>query len=530
MICLQGAGVGGSLRLSVTVGLRSATALQSVLYAPLSINDTSLGNTAAHILALRIDGIGLGISDFSPTARVRGTACEASSWFSDTGIACRRAVGVGATGHTAVTSGVGHGTSKALHSYDAAVLSSMVKANAGGRVGRELVVTGDLLGSYDVSGWLRIGGTSCEATVWGSSTSVWCSAGIGTSMSRVLLVTLSEQTGSLTEAVSYDVGVVAGVSAIARQVLPASCNVSLSQNRSCLNASCFTPAAHLELNVTGEGFGMVEFSARAAVGVSASEQSSWVSSSALQCKAANGHSGSLSITVTSAAHPSTMSESVSYFVPMVLGSDLVNIAQAFTMHLQLFGAEFASRDYSIAARIAETACSNTVWTSDSQLRCQNAPGFGSTRHLVVTASSQHLGSATSLISFNAVESAATSVRNGPARTSFQLLVIHGSNLGPTYDVSAGMSLGGTVVEASMWVSSSSLTALPSVGVLHGRSISVTSGVSVGSMSAVYSYDTAILAQVLPSLDMCTVRTAAVCADSKNECQEDYQAQCACEKE
>ena len=172
-----------------------------------SFNGPSSGSTSATVA-----GFSFGSWGYSGKARVGraslpidmtgGTACEASSWKSNSAVECKLSAGLGGSTYrvptreglpVVVTFGLQQGSRTQAWCYDAAVVSSVGGATNGPSSGcTSATVAGFSFGSWDYSGKARVGrgaassmdmtgGTACEASKWKSNSGVECklSAGVG---------------------------------------------------------------------------------------------------------------------------------------------------------------------------------------------------------------------------------------------------------------------------------------------------------------------------------------------------------------
>ena len=206
--CKAGGAVGGGamrqgegLPVVVTVGLQQGSLTQAWSYdgaavsaAGNSSNGPSSGSTSATVA-----GSSLGSWGYSGKARVGrgaassmdmrgGTACEASTWRSTSGVQCKLSAGVGGGSPlqrgqglpVVVTFGLQQGSRTQAWCYDAAVVSSVGGLTNGPSSGSASVtVAGVGFGGRGCSGRARMGrgaasesdmtgGSACEASTWRS--------------------------------------------------------------------------------------------------------------------------------------------------------------------------------------------------------------------------------------------------------------------------------------------------------------------------------------------------------------------------
>ena len=186
-------------------------------------------------------------SEYGEYGELAPIACWSSAWVSDSAVACGAGGGVGGGVGVAVSVGAQVGSVSAAVSYDGGVVVGVNgSGNAGTTGGASVSVVGVGFGMEDRSGGARLGGSSCGAFEWTSSSSVrsLASAGVGGTLRAV--VSVWGQSGSASGRVSYDG---AGVS---------SAGVS--------NAAV---SGGSNVTVVGSGMGVAEYSAGVRTGGSA---------------------------------------------------------------------------------------------------------------------------------------------------------------------------------------------------------------------------------------------------------------------
>merc|ERR1719183_2753369 len=134
------------------------------------------GNAASTgSVSMTVSGSGMGVSDYTGSARVGGTACETTvGWESDSSVRCQSAGGVYGTLRVSVTAGGRAGTTTEAASYDVASPSGVVRGNAASTGSVSMTVSGSGMGVSDYTGSARVGSSLCEASVWISDTRIEC--------------------------------------------------------------------------------------------------------------------------------------------------------------------------------------------------------------------------------------------------------------------------------------------------------------------------------------------------------------------
>ncbi|KAJ1468138.1 hypothetical protein T484DRAFT_2288480, partial [Baffinella frigidus] len=211
--CVPEVGVASfaNLAIVVTADTVEQAGADLLSYDANSVSSTERGNTRARGgESISVTGSNFGV--FSATPMARGdTACEATTWVSDSTVHCRAAGGVGRSRPLSATVGAGVGILTEAASYDGATLSGMGKSNAPGTGSTSVTVRGAGFGLVSYSGGGRAGETAFEGTEWESDSSVKCQVPAGSFRTRVVVLTVAEATGSVTEGLSFDARVLSTV-------------------------------------------------------------------------------------------------------------------------------------------------------------------------------------------------------------------------------------------------------------------------------------------------------------------------------
>ncbi|EKX45129.1 hypothetical protein GUITHDRAFT_139385 [Guillardia theta CCMP2712] len=365
--------------------------------------------------AVTIHGMDFGEAGYTIAGRAGVSACEATSWTSDSAVACSRAPGKGSSMAITVTVGEQVDTTMTSHSFDHAEISSGRGVNVAGSGSMWTWIAGTGLGIWDLSLRGRLGGSESEATTWTSDSAITCQAGIGTRGSHLISISVMQESSTLSEAVSYNSPVLnlsAVVTSLAETVeegfmwpgslmnTPASSNgtflVGNVSNGTYLNmtASHFTNMSNwtnltrVQLSIFG-WFDGYDSSATIRTGSSACEASMWTSSTALACRMADGVGGSLRIGVTVGEIVGTRTEAVTYSVPhlrpaLEQGPPGPAVGGG---EVRLEGYGIGVADMSAMGRVWISSCEGTEWVSDSMVACKQAQGIGKELRVSVTSGS-----------------------------------------------------------------------------------------------------------------------------------------------
>lgn len=246
----------------------------SLDYVGLSV--TRIGNRAGTGSAfVTVHGTGLGLVSTTVRAREGRTECESSMWESETSVACRVEQGVRGTRRVTMTAGMRGGSVTQGFSVDTIHLSVVRRSNRAGTGSGSVTVHGLGMGVMRYSSRGRQGHTQCEATDWESETSVRCRLGHGAGLSRRLMITVGERSGSLSQMWSTDV---TGLSIVRRS------------NRAGTGASLVT--------LHGTSLGSAHYTAKARGGHTGCEGTDWESETSVRCRAGHGLGGTRRLAMT----------------------------------------------------------------------------------------------------------------------------------------------------------------------------------------------------------------------------------------
>ncbi|KAJ1470092.1 hypothetical protein T484DRAFT_1849089, partial [Baffinella frigidus] len=305
VVCTAAGGVGATRRVAVTAGLRLE-----------SDNAPAAGGVLAPII------IGT-VSDFGYTDRARlgATACEATAWVEDTTVICKIAAGLESTLRVVVTAGVVAGSSTEMMSYNVPAVSSLKSTlyNRAPFSSEAFTLSGVSFATQDNTAWARLGASAAEASVWVSDSSVSCTLTSAFRSSLSVVVTSGGGAGTTTEALSFDA--VTLFSTVTGGVE----EDDDGENVTTTSRANLPSTGSVSITISGASMAVVDYSTMARLGSSACEASTWVSESALVCRAGAGNVGTLRVAVTAGELAGTMTEATSYDAPTLSNSRRVNV-------------------------------------------------------------------------------------------------------------------------------------------------------------------------------------------------------------
>ncbi|EKX32940.1 hypothetical protein GUITHDRAFT_148260 [Guillardia theta CCMP2712] len=221
--------------------------------------DNAPSTGAAYVVSLQGDN--LGTSGRTAAGRTGLTACEASTWVSDSSLHCRVSAGAEGSRRVTVTVEEAAGTRSEVYSWDKVLASSLLVRNQAGTGSSSLSIQGAHLATSSYTVQVRLGLTGCEATAWTSETALRCRTAGAAGVTLRFSGTVELQAGSLTQALSADVP-------------------SLSE----LTRANAAGTGTAQVTLQGALYGSVDYSGQGRIAGTAQESSAWVSDSTLTCR------------------------------------------------------------------------------------------------------------------------------------------------------------------------------------------------------------------------------------------------------
>jgi hypothetical protein len=369
-----------------------------------------------------------------------GTACEASTWRSNSVLVCKLVFGLdfGLSLHLSIN--MMSGMRLLSFMYNTLSVSGAGASNVASSGAASVTVVG--CGGFGVSGVSaagRVGGSAWGGSVWRSDSGLVCRAdGAGHGGGgRTVAVSSGLQRGSLSAAVSYDAPSVSGAGAS---------NVASSGAASVTVVGC-------------GGFGVSGVSAAGRVGGSAWGGSVWRSDSGLVCRAGAGHGGGgRTVAVSSGLQRGSLSAAVSYDAPSVSGAGASNVASSGAASMTVVGqVGIGLTGSSARSGVGPSACQTSVWASSSGVVCKSAGGLMGGAAAVVSVNLMHVASS-SFISFDVIDfRKSLDIMKHQLLSSGSSNILFLSNGFASHDVSIRVRISITMASDSHWLSDSSLT-------------------------------------------------------------------------
>ena len=504
--CSPVQGLGGSLKISVTVG-RLTTSMSEVLsYDSAAMRVNNQGTfEGIDWREVRTDIGGMAHARHrhaSLSSRSGHSAGENTEWLSSTHVVSRVASGVGTSQRVILTAGNQIGTVSEAMSYHEPVLQpNMSQCNVYYPSMSSIFLSGGKFGNSGMTGRLQAGSTSTETTSWISHSSMTGKYPFGYQGSLVITVTCGQSPGSHSEMFSYDMWSMSGTQAINTSRAQA-INIAGGQLK-----DLYILSSNRLLSVG--------FSGGVRLGNSGCEFTEWRSETAVRVRVISGVTmrGSAGAIVTSALRCESISSMFSFDGAQqisALRSHNGAISALHTIKLVTSRgppsaipgfAEYFHKDFTFVARIGYSSCERTAWTSSSQIGCLVPKGAGSTLHVYLTGGSG-IGTMSDFFSFDSPNQDVLLLDRNSPTLGMSTLTVAGMNFAVT-DLTPGTRLGGgnSAATQTKWLSDTVITSKFPQGsrYTHGRladgttwccsePATVTVARRVATMSDAFSYD------------------------------------------
>jgi len=255
---------------------------------------------------------------FSPSARIRGTACTEIKWFSDSSVCCSFPNQVSSDVSIRVSMFQSVGTlTEAVASQTHFHLSTASLSNTPKiRHAVPVILHGSALGLSSLSASATLGLSSAEFTSWISESSVKAAFCVGEQQSSRMSLSIFSRSFSFSDLVSYDNVLILGTS---------STNLPTTGQRF---------ISHVAIN-----FGMYSTSHQARLGGSANEAGSWISDTTVSSLSSRGARIALPVVMTVSRQLSSGFRAVSFDAAKVHLSTAGNVPVK-TCEFTIKGANF----------------------------------------------------------------------------------------------------------------------------------------------------------------------------------------------
>ena len=476
----------------VTLANQLTTLTNMVTYDDFLLSMISPGNSPTSGAHISIFGATFGHSSLSPTGRLGLTACESTRWTSDTSVLC----GISSTalpgvmGPAVITSQ--HNATGRMHihsitaifSFDKPVVTAMTFANTI-RSGQMLAtVLGYNFAGFEMSGSVREGNTACMSTHWLSDSGLICQTPSGSGLGLPITLTITNLISTVTDVFSYDDMSVTGA-------LPNNGPVT----------GLYTT------QFLGANYGLFNPEPANRLAGSACSVSDWASDSVLLCQVAPGIGVELNIAVTLSGKFSTKFNVYTYDAPTVSSAQSSNsparIPIGINSYLKLFGANFGVYlPSSLSSKHGYTISPRTDWTSTTSVSVKPPSGTGNAQDIIIVIHSQ-ISTLSQVATYDRPLMSGMVSTNGPG-TGTSSVTMSGVNFAQ-YDSSIPFRVGGSGMEASFWVSDSSVMCQTSAGGFYlTLDVATTVAAQVATLSASFTFDGPAIDEIGDAFTGCTV--------------------------
>ena len=303
LICKVSPGVSFLLQTTLTMhSQKRASGTLSLAFsysAPTASTSTIVNAPSAGGGMVTLRGRSFGAFDYSQRLRLGGTACSASQWQIEGAVFCKTPGGSGKLRDLVITVGQQVGTLSGLFTFNLPSVNTIFPANSPTTGGTTLTMVGGEFGNAATGQEIRVGGTSCLATVYFSDSSLHCKIPAGVGKNPTLEVLSSGLSGIGRNLLSYD-----------------------SPSISAISPSNDATSGGKIISIFGSGFGtsdftLSNFTVHASINGSAANMSGYHSDSTIMILAPAGVGKSLSPFLTVAEQVGLMTAAFSYDLPVL---------------------------------------------------------------------------------------------------------------------------------------------------------------------------------------------------------------------
>lgn len=490
VLCAVPKGYQGGFTLVSTISTIAGTTLSAFTYdAPVFSHPSTINAPTTAGASITLSGTDFGFVDWTVTAQFGSSlVCETTAWMTNTVLECVPPKSAGGSGvRTALTVGSFVGTTAAFFTYDSPVISHLPTINAPTFSGTTVTLEGVNFGHYDPTPTIQIGsgsGTKCGTSAWVTNTRVLCHmTGWGTGKRRAVILSLAGQSGTRTNAFSYDAAIIT--------------HLGKPHNNWLTNSPTSSGAS---ITMIGVNFGNSDYSPTTRVGLSNCQTTSWTSGTVIKCLAPTSEtflsSGGIRQTHASVdLHTliGTLSESFTYDSPVISHLNSPNGPGLGGVALSLNGLNFGVHNTSPTSKIGTSACSSSQWVSVSSVICLVQPGNGKTVRASVTVDGL-VGSVQNLFTFDGPVITHAAPMNS-ATSGLGSITISGMNFN-TQDYSPSIRIGSSTCGTTVWTTDSSVVCQSSAGAGADGLLSITISTLIGSVASLFSYDSPAISQTM----------------------------------
>ena len=495
---------------TVTVACQMSTMSEAFSYDVHQVTAITSTNALAngHTI-LTFAGSSLLASDQSLPSRVGATSAQITQWCSDSILRGYAATGHGLDHNIVVTMFRTESSSLSLLTYDGPnLLYSNVTLPAWPVVnfipGSTQVVSilGKGMSRYGLSSSVRIN-TASQSSLWISDSAMLCKLMGQSERNMPVRVTVAERIGTRSQVLSYDL----------HFVMDSFSKVIIDDRTLQFGAANLRNRGSYNTVLHGSNFGAWSLTGRAAMGISATEATQWITSSRVFCKFSAGIGQTRPVVLTIAAVSTTQTVAVSFDRPVLADSKFTLHFQGFTRasfsniaahesetmqvgsffyvpELVLVGNDLGDVDYSPKISIGISSCSTTIWRSLTRIVCKAVAGVSASYSAAVTAA-HGVGSLTDALSYN-VPSHRPSQSSNIVHQKSSVMVVSILRGLTTSDCTSKVRLGSSASESTSWKSDSSVLARVCEGQMRTARAVLSIGTQASSCTESMTFDQLIV--------------------------------------
>jgi len=395
------------------------------------------------------------------------------------------------------------GSAELQWNSDLPTLSALTLSNSPLTGSKSISVFGSSYSENDFSAAVRMGRSSCESTLWTSSSSMHCK-GISGFGSPVFFMSVQRRLASLSVAFSYD-----------------------QHSMFVLSPGNGPATGRVSVTVLGVNFGKVESSVSAklgpyvSLGPTAFLMSSWTSDSSVRLLIPGGAGENLNVTVD-ANNRATAATMFSFDLPVIRQLSIRTCSTTGTCMLFIRGLNFASANEMVSVSMGPsntpslgfTNCGSLVVYNDNLLSCEIPGGAGKLISIAVTVNSQESTLTRAFSYLQPVVFSAGTPSNAPG-TGAVSITTFGTYFGYYSNMNKRVvTHGSTATSEVTWISDTCVISRRSHGSTGKLSVLVTIWWQVASVTSAFSADAPAVQVLAPVMSMST-GSSVICVIGSN---------------
>jgi hypothetical protein len=464
---------------------QSTPVIRHVLFSSLACT----GSLSEIVISAR-----LGQVQQSGAARVQLSACQSSTWLSESSIRCRGMSGAGLFigGYVSVAQVASASVSR-VFSYQLHTVASARVGTLGGGSGdglKSVAASGGLIVGVLGRGYSTVGsshsarlrGSGCSQSVWLSDSDLLCRSVWGkdlSSYSKDVVVSVVQQWFGLPNAMSY------------ASVVPMAASVERVPT-----------TGGSVVGVSGRDIGGFGTSARLQLQGTAFESSRWISSSMMVGKRSHGYGSKLSLILSAACQPASTSPILNHRSPLPSTLKPSTGPGRGGLLVTLFGSNFGSAlvaaPSQMQVRLGGTVCTPSLsWTADSAVTFIHPAGVLPGLTVDIATDLQLFGELRNAFGF--AKPVLTGISPAVQPTSGRSdISFYGMSFGGDPHDLARLKIGSTPCSLTTWLSDSSARCRIPPGVSNQLTATYSIGNYVTAVTRVYTYFSPVVGSVRPS--------------------------------